>query len=128
MADDKNVTVYTPGQEWGADVKAKPADLVKTLQELEIIAPHQAAKDLIGQTFQIRAAQAVESELKEGSHYYFCACVDMDTGEKFTTTLGGQVITELIDAYIGSGQTAPMVVTLRFAEGKGLYDGYYYVE
>lgn len=128
MSDDKGVTVFTPGQEWDADNKAKPTSLVKVLQELKIIAPHQDAKDLVDTTFLVRRARAVESDQSPGSHYYFCECVDPDTGEKFTTTLGGQIITEYIDAYISSGQTAPIEITLKFAAGKGQFEGYYFVE
>lgn len=127
MADEPKEIVFQPGQEFIADPKKKAVELNAALEELGLVAPHQPAEELVGTTFQIRSCKAVDSEEQEGRHYYFCECVDPESGERFTTSLGGQVVVEKIDAYIASGKVEPLEITLGFAKGRGVGEGYYYV-
>ena len=123
MEDDKEQLILS-GEGWRSDIGAKPRTLADISEEYGIVAPHQAAKDLIGETFAIQAMRRVESNLGGVGYYYFVLALDPKTGESYTTTLGGQAVVQVLDRLIEKGVTDPVTVTLDFVE-QGKYDGYY---
>jgi len=128
MTEDVKLPAVDPGAQLQAAAGAKPVVLRKVLEEMGLIGPHVEAKDLVDETFIIFRAKWAQSTFDENAHYYFCHCVDPETSEIFTTSLGGGPVVELIDAYIGAGEGKPIQVTLRFAEGRGSFEGYYFLE
>jgi len=123
MEDDKDQLILS-GEGWQPESGAKPRSLEDISKEYGIVAPHQAAKDLIGETFAIRALRRVESDLGGVGYYYFVLAVDPKTGEAYTTTLGGRAVVQILDRLIEKGVTDPVIVKLDFVK-QGKYDGYY---
>ena len=106
---------------------AKPVVLRTVLEDLNLIGPHTKAEDLKGQTFSIYKAKPFKSMDAEGGNAYFCHCVDLESGEMFTTTLGGAAVVELLELYFKHGPGAPIQVTLNWNEG-GEYGGYWTID
>lgn len=110
-----------------ADMNVKPVDLKKEMEKMGLIAQHIKAKQLIGETFIIFKAKPFNSRFDTENEPYFCHCTDVNHTEVWTTTLGGQAITELLKAYIDKGPGKPIKITLGWVEG-GAYDGYFVFE
>ena len=124
MTEPMNEMIPFTDGDWfaGADTKAKP--LADVAQEYGIVAPHQKAEALRGQSFTILGLKKVASDLPGPGYYYFVACYDAKAKEYFTTSLGGQAVLQTLDRMIAKGVKEPVVVTLDFVE-QGAFDGYY---
>jgi len=127
MSEDRSVVPTGDFLGLEASTADKPVDLLQVARELDIVAPHQKAEDLVGQTFTIYGARWVPSTLSPGDHYYFCRCVDPETGEKFTTSLGGQAVVDVLDGYFGARVDKPITIKLGFVR-QGSFEGYYVLE
>ena len=114
---------------WEASAKdvlkeAKP--LSEAIANYTDLPPHIKAEDLDGMTFVIVAIKEFESAFLEQDHAFFVGCLHED-GSKFTTVLGGMVVTETLEALIAGGMTSPVKVTLKLKR-QGKYGRYYVLE
>ena len=108
--------------------EAQPViSLEKVLSEMGISGPRVAAEQLIDQTFVILRAKAFQSSFNEQAHAWFCVCKDKDTGDVFTTVLGGMAVVDILDALVTTGMRNPLEVTLRRVSG-GRFGRYYVLE
>lgn len=112
---------------FAAPVGATPQTLQSVKEELGIPDVITPAAELVDTTFIIRSAKSFESSFQEGAHAFFCTCAYPETGEVFSTVLGGQAVVDILDAYVASGADNPLSVTLRKNEG-GRYGRYYTLE
>lgn len=134
---------------YALDTNLAPVDWRAMREKFDPQGAHVEAKDMIGQTFSILMFRPVESSYKEGDVFYYCKCLKEDTGEIFNTTLGGQAVVEILDAFdrlrtsyqqavqmgdndralelANLGANAPIRVTLGWVS-QGKYNGYYVFE
>lgn len=87
-----------------------------------------SAEDLTGKQFDILRAKRFESSFEGQDHAWFCIVRPVGQDELFETTLGGQAVVEVLDAYAESGLQNPLRVKLAFYPGKGKFKGYYNFE
>lgn len=110
-----------------SDNKTPTLVLHNILEDLGLAGARIPAKELVDKTFTILRAKPFNSRFKGQAHAYFCVCGDTETGEMFSTVLGGMAIVELLDVYIQMGHVNPLTVTLRFVD-QGAFNGYYTIE
>jgi len=127
MSADELAVPEAVQSEMFADMEKKPINLRKEMEKLGLLARHIKAKDLIGESFIIFKAKPFASKFDTANTPYFCHCTDLKHQEVWTTTLGGQAVTEVLKNYIALELGKPIIVTLGFIEG-GAYDGYYTIE
>jgi len=127
MDNDELAVPQSAQIEMFADMERKPINLRKEMEKLGLLARHIKAKDLVGETFIIFKAKPFASKFDTANVPYFCHCTDAKHTEVWTTTLGGQAVTEVLSAYIALETGKPITVKLGFVEG-GAYDGYYVFE
>jgi len=109
------------------NVKLTPYPLKAILAKYGLSGPRVPAKSLIDKTFVIRGAKPFPSTYDPNKHAYFCVCVDLETGELFTTVLGGSAVVDILDAIANTDLQQPLEVTMRLVEG-GRYGRYYVLE
>jgi hypothetical protein len=102
-------------------------ELGSILQAMGLNGPRIPADELRDRSFVLLGCKAFQSSFQRDAHAYFCVCSDADTGEVFTTVLGGQACVDVIDALVAQEFDAPLKVTLRWSEG-GAFQGYYTLE
>ena len=105
----------------------KPIVLRDEMEALGLLAPHIKARELIGSTFIIFKASTFKGLGDPDFDPYFCNCTDLKHKEAWTTVLGGQAITPILQGYIATGVNKPIQVTLGWTEG-GAYGGYFVFE
>lgn len=127
MANDALAVPEARQQEMFADMEKKPINLRKEMEKLGLVAQHIKAKDLIGETFVIFKARTFASKYDTERDPYFCHCTDLKHTEVWTTVLGGQAVTEILEGFIALETGKPIQVTLGFVEG-GAHDGYFIIE
>lgn len=110
------------------NTQLQAVSLMELLKDAGLYGPQIPADQLIDHRFTIRAAKQFQSSFKEGEHAYFVTAFDTETGEVFTTVLGGKAVVDMIDLLAQSNFQAPVIVTLRWQEGKGKFKGYYTLE
>ncbi len=113
--------------EWTAPLAEKAMTVEQAKADLDIGYPHIKTDDLKGKSFTIVGLQTFKSTLNPDIDPFFALCRDEDTGELWTTILGGKQPVEFLSAYMAKGGTRPLAVTLTFVE-QGTYDGYYRLE
>lgn len=118
-----------PGRniEFDADPSLKPVKLSAVKESMGMPSVQIKAEALIDKTFVIRSASSFVSTLGQGNSAYYCVCVMPDTGELFSTVLGGRAVVDLLDLYFQSGEQASLEVTLRKIAG-GRFGRYYTLE
>lgn len=105
----------------------QPYPLSDILKQMGLSGPRVPAVNLVDKTFSITGAKPFESSFGKGKHAYFCTCIEQESGEIFTTVLGGGAVVDIIDALANSEFGAPLLVTLRLVKG-GRYGHYYTLE
>lgn len=82
---------------------------------------------LIDKTFVIDAVKPFNSRFGENAHSYFITAHYPETGEVFTTVLGGTAVVDTLDKLGENGVAPPYEVTLRQING-GKFGRYYTLE
>ena len=116
-----SLSVFAP------DPKIQPVALSGILQAMGLSGPRVPASELIDQSFIIVGAKPFSSAFAVDAHAWFCVCRAPETGEVFTTVLGGQAVVDIIDALTRSGFSSPILVTLKQVAG-GRFGRYYVLE
>lgn len=109
------------------DRSLEPYPLKEITHAMGIDGPRRPAQELIDKQFLINAAKPFKSSFNESAHAYFCLCTDVETGELFTTILGGGAVVDLVDAVAASGFDRPLLVTMRWVD-RGQNRSYYVLE
>jgi hypothetical protein len=80
--------------------------------------PQIKAEDLEDKTFIIRELVEREKTMQrdgktETSRFFICLCANPETGELWTSALGGNAVLEAIEAHIQAGTGEPLIGTLK---------------
>jgi hypothetical protein len=129
--DDQTVIDNQPKsvQPWAIPInrELEPVEYTDLANQMGISGPRVPAENLVDTKFIIMGAKAYQSSFDEEKHVYFCVCKDVNTGEIFTTSLGGQAVVDILDACVAAKFEHPLAVTLRQVKG-GSYGRYYTLE
>lgn len=117
----KDLSAFIP------DPKAQPVLLNDILSAMGLTGPRIPATELVDHQFDIMSARQFDSAYKEQAHAWFCIGRDVETGELFTTVLGGQAVVDVLDALTHAGLNQPLRVTLRL-KAQGRFGRYYILE
>lgn len=127
MSDDK-VREPMPWEGYG---EATEGAEVQAVSDLPGMAPFEGEQiktvKLIGRTFLVTKARWMKSTKGKGGHFYTVQAQDEETGELFSTLLGGVAVVKVIDTWMRQETRRPLRVTLREVEG-GEFGRYYVVE
>ena len=127
MTEELDREFVKPLPEFDSDIAAAPVGVSDVKEGLGLPTVQIKAAELVDQTFIIVKARAFVSSFAKGETAYFCVCTHVDTGELFSTVLGGQGVVDFLDLYFGSGRVNPLRVTLRKVKG-GRFGRYYVLE
>lgn len=116
--------VKSNGKVITTEANAEPLDWSLFAKQAGIRGTPKTAAELIDTTFDILRGKPFESSYEKQDHAWFCIVRPVGQDELFETTLGGQALVEILDAYAKSGLQNPMRVTLDFVKS-GKNDGYY---
>lgn len=109
------------------DRKIAPMAVGELPGQKEFEGPPVKAVELIDETFVILDARKMRSSKGKQKFYYLCQCRNLETGELFTTLLGGDVVVKTIGTWSVNNNGRPLQVTLRDKEG-GEFGHYHILE
>lgn len=124
----KNKTQPEPEAVTPAASRMSPGEVRKlgdALDELGYRGTVIKAEELVDKTFVLRRVRPYRSRFEGQDQALFCWCAWPDTGEAFTTTLGGVGVMDTLDFYLSELGDLPVQVTLRKQEGGS--HGWFYV-
>ena len=85
------------------------------------------AADLMNKPFDLLAVRRLKSHKSKEGYFYVAQCRDAETGELFSTALGGPAVLRVVNAWLQKGAKRPLRATLKEHEG-GEYGHYNVLE